>query len=154
MVKKNVNKVALIRKMFSAGTRVEVVPLGVDGRGSEDGIKGTVLGVGDDGSLMMRWEDEVPVDLLQGSASSKAQGGAATRIKASGSSKTRGSTPTKAQDSVKTICYGREEVWNSRKEAINYFLEAIVGTDGSERDRYTDIYLQLMSGKMVCSDQC
>ena len=54
---------------------------------------------------------------------------------------------------VTVICYGKEEKWDSRKEAINYYEEGILCCEGSERDRYTNVYLDLIAGKDVCTDE-
>ena len=54
---------------------------------------------------------------------------------------------------VRITCYGQTEVWDDRKEATDFFLEAIAGSDGSECDRYSKIYAELMSGKTECSDE-
>ena len=57
------------------------------------------------------------------------------------------------KDTVVTICYGKRKVWNSRKEAIDFFLQGILATEGSECERYTIIYCKLCSGMAVCSDE-
>ncbi len=53
---------------------------------------------------------------------------------------------------ITTICYGKEESWESRKTAEQFFLRAMVGSDGSERERYTNIYIKLQMGMTVCTD--
>ena len=55
-------------------------------------------------------------------------------------------------DAVRTIYYGKEDVWDSRKEAADFFLRAIAGSEGSECERYTKIYTELLMGKAVCTD--
>ena len=40
----------------------------------------------------------------------------------------------------------------SRKEAADFFLRAIAGSEGSECERYTKIYTELLMGKSVCTD--
>lgn len=54
---------------------------------------------------------------------------------------------------VITRCYGKTEVWDSREEASAYFLEAMMGSDGSEHDRYSCIYIQLQNGLDFCTDE-
>ncbi len=34
-----------------------------------------------------------------------------------------------------------------------YFLEGMMNSEGSERERYNSIYLKLISGEMVCTDE-
>ncbi len=58
-----------------------------------------------------------------------------------------------AKKSVKVICYGEEKIWSSRKEAIEFYLEGISYCEGSERDRYINIYLDLINGLEVCTDE-
>ena len=52
-----------------------------------------------------------------------------------------------------TICYGHREYWRSRKEAADYFLEGLCATEGSESERYSKIYAELICGKTICSDE-
>lgn len=54
---------------------------------------------------------------------------------------------------IKTKCYGQEEVWLDRNQAINFFLEGMRSSEGSERDRYTSIYFQLLDGNNYCTDE-
>ena len=51
-----------------------------------------------------------------------------------------------------TVCYGQKKEWTSREEAKMYFLEGMMNSDGSEQERYTMIYLKLLSGEKVCTD--
>ena len=46
------------------------------------------------------------------------------------------------------ICstYGKEQKFKSRKDAINFFKECIIGSEGSEQSRYVSILMQLMNG--------
>ena len=55
-------------------------------------------------------------------------------------------------NTVTTICYGEKRVWDSRQEAMDYFLEGVMACDGSERDRYASIYSQLASGANYATD--
>ena len=53
---------------------------------------------------------------------------------------------------VEVICYGKRDSWASRNDAIKFYLDGMLSCEGSERDRYTNVYLDLISGKNVCSD--
>ena len=55
-------------------------------------------------------------------------------------------------DKVTITCYGKTEVME-RKDAINKYLEGMMCCEGSERDRYTNIYLVLISGASVVCDE-
>ena len=57
------------------------------------------------------------------------------------------------KDSVKITCYGETKIWDSRQDAIREFIEGMVCCEGSEKERYTNIYLQLISGCKECSDE-
>ena len=54
---------------------------------------------------------------------------------------------------VTTVCYGKKQKWDDREEAMQYFLEAMMSSDGSEHDRYSGIYLQLQNGLSYCTDE-
>ena len=51
-----------------------------------------------------------------------------------------------------TVCYNQATVWQSRELAAEFYLEAMLACEGCERDRYTDVLLDLMAGKSVCHD--
>ena len=53
---------------------------------------------------------------------------------------------------IKTICYGHEDVWGTREEAIKHFIVCAQASEGSERERYTNILLSLLDGQDVCAD--
>ena len=55
-------------------------------------------------------------------------------------------------EKIITVCYRQRQEWNSRKEAEMYFLEGMMNSDGSERERYTAIYLKLLAGDAICTD--
>jgi hypothetical protein len=52
----NKETVEQIRRMYPAGTRVELLAMD-DPQAPSVGTKGTVLGVGDTGSLLMKWDN-------------------------------------------------------------------------------------------------
>jgi len=35
-----------------------------------------------------------------------------------------------------TVCYGKIEKWDDRQKAKNHFLEAMMNSEGAERERY------------------
>ena len=51
-------------------------------------------------------------------------------------------------DKVVTICYGKH-----RDEAMKFFMQGILESDGSERERYEIILTRLMLGMKECSDE-
>ncbi len=53
---------------------------------------------------------------------------------------------------ITCVFYGQEQEFKTRKEAINFCLEAMAGSEGCERDRYTNVYLDLLAGKTYCLD--
>ena len=116
-----------IRNEFPKGTRVELVSMD-DRQAPPPGTKGTVIGVDDTGSLLMRWDNGSGLNVVYGE------------------------DYVQKLKTVKTICYGEEQVWDSRKEAMDYFFEAQLGSDGSEKERYTNVYTKLLMGWEVCSD--
>lgn len=117
-----------VRKEYPKGSRVELVKM--DDVGAPPiGTKGTVRGVDDTASIMVRWDNGSGLNVVYGEDSCK------------------------KLDSVKITCYGESEMWDSRKEASEFYLKAIAGSEGSECQRYTKIYTELMSGNVECSDE-
>ena len=116
-----------LRKQYPHGTRVELVSMD-DRQAPPPGTRGTVVGVDDTGSLLMRWDNGSGLNVLY-----------------------MIDTVRKLRP-VKTICYRQENDWEDREDAKAFFLQAMAGSDGSERERYTNVYTKLMSGKAVCSD--
>lgn len=55
-------------------------------------------------------------------------------------------------DIVSITCYGKTERCE-RKKAIAFYLDCMRNSEGSERDRYTNIYLQLLDGEKNCCDE-
>ena len=53
---------------------------------------------------------------------------------------------------VITVCYGEEQVWDSREEAKEFFLEAMMASEGSEQQRYVNIFTELSLGFIRCID--
>ena len=117
-----------LRREFPAGTRVELVRMD-DPQAPTVGTQGTVLGVDDTGSLLMRWDNGSGLNVIHGE------------------------DLVRKIDTVTTICYGKIKAWDSRKEAADFFLRCIAGSEGAECERYTAIYAQLLSGCGICSDE-
>ena len=61
---------------------------------------------------------------------------------------------TKVTKTEKIVCncYGKEQEFTSRKKAMDFFLDCMMNSEGAERDRYTNIYLDLQEGKTYCTD--
>ena len=53
---------------------------------------------------------------------------------------------------VKVICYNDEEEWDSREDALEFYMKAMAGSEGSEQERYAKIVAELAMGKAVCTD--
>lgn len=123
-------QVKQIRNEFPKGTRVELVSMD-DRQAPPPGTKGTVIGVDDTGSLLMRWDNGSGLNVVYGEDVVQ---------------------KLKPEKTVKTICYGEEQVWESRRAAMDYFFDAMMGSDGSEKQRYTNVYTKLLMGWEVCSD--
>ena len=54
-------------------------------------------------------------------------------------------------DMVSVTCYNQTECL-TRQEALDKYYEAMVCCEGSERDRYLQIYTQLIDGCTDCYD--
>lgn len=122
----NKETVERIRREYPAGARVELVRM-EDVQAPPVGTKGTVLGVDDTGSLLMRWDTGSGLNVVYGE------------------------DIVKKLATVTTVCYGEKKVWDSRKEAADFFLHTIAGTEGGVRTLYHDLY-KAGIGIEVCSD--
>lgn len=56
------------------------------------------------------------------------------------------------KDTVRITCYGQTEVME-RSKAIAKYKEGMLMCEGSEAERYTNIYYQLIDGETECSDE-
>lgn len=55
-------------------------------------------------------------------------------------------------DGVTTVCYGKVQEWEDRSEARNFFLNAMMNSEGAERERYANIYFGIVRGQCYCTD--
>lgn len=56
------------------------------------------------------------------------------------------------KDAVVTVCYNKAELWESRRDARNFYSEGIRYSEGAERDRYVNIICDLEDGRDVALD--
>lgn len=117
-----------VRREYPVGTRVELLRM-EDMQAPPIGTRGTVTGVDDIASILVDWDNGSGLHVVYGE------------------------DVCRKLETVKTICHGKEDVWDSRKEAADFFLRAIAGSEGSECERYTKIYTELLMGKAVCTDE-
>ena len=54
---------------------------------------------------------------------------------------------------VITVCNGKREVWTDYEQAKAYFLELMMTAEGAERERAECVYIQLLHGLSICSDE-
>lgn len=116
-----------LKQEYPIGTRVILRKMD-DCQAPPIGTKGTVQGVDDAASLLVKWDNGCGLNVVYGV------------------------DEVETLDSVTTVCYGEERVWDSRREAADFFLEGLKATDGSERERYAAIYTKLILGKNYCTD--
>ena len=121
-------KLRQLQAEFPAGTRIELVSMD-DPQAPPVGTKGTVRLVDAIGSLVVDWDNGCGLNVVYGE------------------------DVVKKLDSVTVITYGQKQIWDSRAEAIAFYLEGMANCEGAERDRYTNIYLALISGEKVCKDE-
>jgi hypothetical protein len=48
--------------------------------------------------------------------------------------------------------YGKVSEFKTRDEAKEFLLDCMMNSDGAERDRYTDVYIELLHGKTEITD--
>ena len=116
-----------VRKRYPKGARVVLVRMD-DVQAPPVGTKGTVVFVDDTATIHVEWDNGSTLGVVYGEDSCR------------------------KLDSVRTICYGKEKLWDSREEAMEEFLMAMAVCEGSEGSRYVKIYSELAAGKAVCTD--
>lgn len=57
------------------------------------------------------------------------------------------------KEKITVICYGEEKIWDNREKAKEFYLEAMMNTEGSEKERYSNIFGDLCSGLTTCRDE-
>lgn len=64
-------------------------------------------------------------------------------------------TETKENDTFTITCYGETETYpeSKREEMKKFYLDGMLECDGSERERYANIYVGLCYGKKEISDE-
>lgn len=117
-----------VRKEYPIGSRVELVRMD-DVQAPPIGTKGTVKGVDDTASIMVAWDNGSGLNVVYGEDSCR-------RL-----------------DAVTVTCYGDTKVWDSRKEAMEFYLRAMAGSEGSEHERYCKIYVELSLGMLTVTDE-
>ena len=121
-------EVERLKNQYPVGTRIVLCKMD-DDQAPPVGTKGTVQGIDDIGSLIVKWDNGCGLNVVYGV------------------------DEVEKLDSVTTVCYGQERVWDSRTEAKDYFLDGIFASEGSERERYAFIYTKLILGYDYCTDE-
>ena len=116
-----------IRRDYPVGTIIELIEMS-DKFAPPKGTLGEIEGVDGLGDILVRWQTGSSLKVILSE----------DRIR-----KING---------VITVCYGQREYWKSRKQAVDYFLKGISASYGSECERYSKIYAELICGKTVCTD--
>ena len=117
-----------IRRDYPVGTIIELIEMS-DKFAPPKGTLGEIEGVDGLGDILVRWQTGSSLKVILSEDRIRKVNGAIT------------------------ICYGHREYWRSRKEAADYFFEGLCATEGSESERYSKIYAELICGKTVCSDE-
>ena len=117
-----------IRNQYPAGARVELTKMD-DMQAPPIGTRGTVIGVDDTASVMVKWDNGSHLNVVYGE------------------------DHCRLLKTVKTICYGKEDIWDSKEDAMKFFLLGLAGSEGSEQNRYATILAKLEIGMDVCSDE-
>ena len=122
------NEFNRIRREYPVGTIIELISMS-DEQAPPVGTLGEVMGIDGAGDILMRWATGSRLKIIISE------------------------DQFRKVDGVITVCYGKRVYWKSRNQAAEYFLEGIDATEGSERERYSKIYAELIRGETVCSDE-
>ena len=124
----NTRELESLRQQFPVGARVVLEKM-EDEQAPPIGTKGTVRGVDDIGSIMVKWDNGSSLNVAYGE------------------------DICKKLNYVIVHSYGKDRTFDDRQEAIDFYEECVLGSEGSERDRYVEILIDLRSGKTYCSDK-
>ena len=116
-----------LKKQFPVGSRVELIRMD-DKQAPPIGTRGTVKGVDDIGSIMVAWDNGSSLNVIYGE------------------------DECRVLDVVKTICYGKERIWDKKEDAIEFFIDCMLNSEGSEKERYCNILSSLKADLKVCKD--
>ena len=124
----NTRELESLRQQFPVGARVVLEKM-EDEQAPPIGTKGTVRGVDDIGSIMVKWDNGSSLNVAYGE------------------------DICKKLNYVIVHNYGKDRTFDDRQEAIDFYEECVLGSEGSERDRYVVILIDLRSGKTYCPDK-
>ena len=116
-----------LKEQFPVGSRVELIKMD-DKQAPPIETRGTVKGVDDIGSIMVAWDNGSSLNVIYGE------------------------DECRVLDVVKTICYGKERIWDKKEEAIEFFIDCMLNSEGSEKERYCNILSSLKASLKVCKD--
>ncbi len=121
------NIIESLKEQFPIGSRVELIKMD-DKQAPPIGTRGTVKGVDDIGSIMVAWDNGSSLNVIYGE------------------------DECRVLDVVKTICYGKERIWDKKEEAIEFFVDCMLNSEGSEKERYCNVLSSLKANLKVCKD--
>ncbi len=124
----NKKEIARLREKYPAGTIIKLISMNDPYQPVPPGTLGEVTMVDDAGTIHTNWSTGSSLGLIEGVDSFT------------------------IVDGVKTICYGESKLWESRKDAVAFFLEGMNASDGSEKQSYSNVYLKLIMGSKTCDD--
>lgn len=117
-----------LRLRYPKGAKVRLVQMD-DVQAPPLGTEGEVIEVDDTGTIHVQWATGSTLGAVYGE------------------------DKVELLDKVVTICYGKKQEWSSRNEAIAFYVDCMLGSEGAEQERYLKIFLDLMTGKTVCKDE-
>lgn len=117
-----------LRMQFPKGAKVRLVKMD-DFQAPPIGTEGEVTEVDDTGTIHVQWATGSTLGAIYGE------------------------DKIEVLDPVVTVSYGQERKWDDRRDAIAFFVDCMLGSEGAEQERYLKIYLDLMTGKTVCKDE-
>ena len=117
-----------LRLRYPKGAKVRLVQMD-DVQAPPLGTEGEVIEVDDTGTIHVQWSTGSTLGAVYGE------------------------DKIEVLDPVVTVSYGQECKWDDRRDAIAFFVDCMLGSEGAEQERYLKIYLDLMTGKTVCKDE-
>lgn len=58
-----------------------------------------------------------------------------------------------SKSEVETIFRGKKKTWENRDDAIDFFADGVLNSEGTEQERCLKVLVDLTLGKNICKDK-
>lgn len=117
-----------LKRQYPKGAKVRLVKMD-DVQAPPIGTEGEVIVVDDMGAIHVQWTTGSTLGAIYGE------------------------DKVELLDRVVTVCYGKKREWSNRADALAFYKDCMLNSEGAERERYLEICLDLTAGETLCRDE-